>query len=229
MKLRESQKADLVAAGKRYSSQYPESPAAQYMEHRGLGEQAEQFRVGYVSDPITGHEWYRGRLAIPYLRPAGGVHALATMRFRCIADECVKDGSGAYVQPHEEAHEKHAKYLTIPGHNPHLFNTAALLTSSTVVLCEGELDAMAVSGLGVPAVGVPGVASWRDHFDPAFAGLATTLVVGDGDEAGRAFTRKVCERLASARPIDLGDGYDANRFIVTYGKEASRERLGLAA
>ncbi|MFD0384475.1 hypothetical protein ACFQ2B_26225 [Streptomyces stramineus] len=65
----DSQKADLLEAAKRYHAAYRGSPAESYLHHRGLGEAAGRFKIGYVSDPIPGHDQYRGRLVIPYLRP----------------------------------------------------------------------------------------------------------------------------------------------------------------
>ncbi|MCZ0976201.1 hypothetical protein O1L55_42880 [Streptomyces albulus] len=73
----------------------------------------------------------------------------------------------------------------------------------------------------------PGVSSWRDHFDLAFVGFEVVFVLGDGDDAGRGFAAKMCERLPNAKAIDLGDGYDAARFIHEFGSEKFRERLGL--
>ncbi|MFF4952869.1 topoisomerase [Streptomyces chattanoogensis] len=228
LKLHESQGSDLVSAGKRYSDHYEGSPAQQYLEHRGLGQQAVKFKFGYVSAPAIGHELYRGRLAIPYLRPAGRNRSVATIRFRCIADACVKAPDGTYLPPHRERHEGHGKYMGLPGHPPRLYNTSALLTSkSYIALNEGELDGAAVEGADVPAVGTPGVSSWRDHFDPAFAGFEVVFALGDGDDAGRRFAAKVCEALPNAKAVDLGDGYDAARFIHEFGTEQFRERLGL--
>ncbi|MFI6682587.1 topoisomerase [Streptomyces sp. NPDC050485] len=226
-KLHDSQKADLVTAAKRYATNYQGSPAERYMAHRGLGSVA-KLRLGYVSEPAVGHELHRGRLAIPYWRPAGGIHAVATIRFRCIADSCVRAPDGSYLPPHREKHEGHGKYMGLPGHPPRLFNTAALLTSKPyIALNEGELDGAAVEGADVPAVGTPGVSSWREHFDPAFAGFEIVFVLGDGDDAGRRFSAKVCERLPNAKAVDLGDGYDAARFIHEFGPAEFRERLGL--
>ncbi|MEW1672038.1 toprim domain-containing protein [Streptomyces noursei] len=228
MKPHDSLKSDLVAAGKRYNGQYAGSRAERYVQHRGLGPLASRLKLGYVSAPAIGHDQYRGRLAIPYLRPAGGAAAVATIRFRCIADACVKAQDGAYLAPHREQHEGHGKYLGLPGHPPGLYNTSALLTSQPyIALNEGEFDAAAVEGAGVPAVGTPGVSSWRDHFDPAFVGFEVVFVLGDGDDAGRGFAAKMCERLPNAKAIDLGDGYDAARFIHEFGSEKFRERLGL--
>ncbi|MFI1796375.1 toprim domain-containing protein [Streptomyces sp. NPDC020379] len=227
-RLSESQKSDLVTAAKSYSRSYPGSPSEGYMVHRGLGEVADRFKIGFASDPVTGHEQYRGRLAIPYLRPAGGINSVTTIRFRCISDRCVKTPDGTYLEPHEETHDGHPKYLGLPGHPPRIYNTWALVEPSPhVVLAEGEFDAMASVAADVPATSVPGVSSWQPHFAPPFAGFTTVFSLGDGDKAGRQFNVKTCERLSNAIPIDLGDGYDVNRFTKTHGHEAYRERLGL--
>ncbi|MEU5187016.1 topoisomerase [Streptomyces klenkii] len=220
----DSHKADLVAAAKKYYSHYVGSPAEPYIAHRGLATVADQFKLGFALEPITGHEPYRGRLAIPYLRPVG----VATIRFRCIADTCVKGPDGAYLEPHEEVHEKHPKYLGLPGHPPMLYNTRALIHYSPhVALGEGEFDAMAAEVAGVPAAAIPGVSSWQDHFEPAFLGFETVFSLGDGDQAGRQFNEKNCERLPNVVPIDPGDGYDTNRFVKQFGNEAFRKKLGV--
>ena len=40
-----------------------------------------------------------------------------------------------------------------------------------MAICEGELDTIIASSvLGIPAVGVPGVAAWKPHFTKMFAG-----------------------------------------------------------
>ncbi|MER5441147.1 toprim domain-containing protein [Streptomyces sp. NPDC002790] len=224
-KLSASQRADLIAAAKHYSNQYEASPAEELIVARGLGHLAGKCGLGFVSEPVVGHERYRGHLAIPYLRPAGGQFAVATLRFRRIDSITAADAAalGEFEDPLGGA-----KYLSLPGHSPLMFNTQALLTHLPyVALCEGELDAMSAEAAGVPAVGLPGVSSWRDHFDPAFAGFESVFVIGDGDQAGRQFTEKMCERLPNAKPIDLGDGQDVNSFIQQHGYEAFRGRLGL--
>ncbi|MGI5531547.1 toprim domain-containing protein [Streptomyces syringium] len=222
----DSQKAVLLEAAKRNHQSYRGSPAETYMNHRGLGEAADRFKIGYVSDPVPGHDRYRGRLAIPYLRPAGGLDAVATIRFRCIADACTKAPDGSWLE--EEQHPGHGKYLGLPGDPPMLFNTLALIRPSPhIVLGEGELDPVASELAGVPATGLPGVTTWQDHFAPAFAGFEVVFVIGDGDPAGRKFTNDMCEILPNAQPIDLGDGYDINTFVNEKGAEKYRQKLGV--
>ncbi|MFJ2244874.1 toprim domain-containing protein [Streptomyces sp. NPDC087862] len=224
-KLSASQRVDLITAAKRYSSRYEGSPAEELIVGRGLGELAGKLGLGFVSEPVVGHERYRDHLAIPYLRPAGGQFAVATLRFRRIGT-LVSEGASNLDEFEDSL--SGAKYLSLPGHSPLMYNTQALLTHLPyIALCEGELDAATAELAGVPAVGLPGVSSWRDHFGPAFAGFETVFVIGDGDQAGRQFTQKMCERLPNAKPIDLGDGYDVNSFTQQYGYAAFRGRLGL--
>ncbi|MBT2383890.1 topoisomerase [Streptomyces sp. ISL-11] len=216
----------MVEAAKRYAESYEGSPAERYIEHRGLAEVASRFKLGYVASAITGHERYTGRLAIPYLRPAGGPAAVATIRFRCIADSCTKSPEGDWLE--KEQHEGHGKYLGLPGDPPRIFNTAALITPSPHVgLTEGELDAMAGELAGVPTAGVPGVSAWKPHFAPAFKGFDRTLVFGDGDEAGRNFADKMSTVLENAIPCAMPDGLDVNGFVQKQGVAAFRERVGV--
>ncbi|MGW9170133.1 toprim domain-containing protein [Streptomyces decoyicus] len=229
MKPRRSPQSDSVEAAKDYYSQLAGSPAEQYLAARGLGPLVEQMRFGWAGSARTGHEKYQGYLVIPFLRPAGGQQAVATLRFRCIADACVKDEHGQYLAPtRKETHTGHGKYLSLPGDPPRLYNTKALVRSSPyIALTEGEFDSGASELAEVPAVGVPGVGSWREHFGGAFVGYETVFAIGDDDDAGREFAEKTAARMDNAIPIILGGGNDINSFIHTQGPEAFRERLGL--
>ncbi|MFF9481413.1 toprim domain-containing protein [Streptomyces sp. NPDC014733] len=191
------------------------SPAEEYIRRRGLGSVAEKFGLGFAGSARTGHERMGGRLAIPYLRPAGGEYAVATLRFRCIEDHDCKSHGGN-------------KYKSLPADPPRLFNTQALIVPSPyVAICEGEIDAMTLEAAGVPAVGIPGVGAWRDHWDPAFAGYEVVYVVADGDEPGVKFADTLAERLTNAKVILLGDNHDSNSFMQEYGPDALRGKLGL--
>src|SRR5690606_39322749 len=61
---------------------------------------------------------------------AGGPHMVATVRFRCIRDECVKDSDGQYffLKGEKEQHQEHGKYQSLPGDRPRLYNTGALIS-----------------------------------------------------------------------------------------------------
>ena len=218
-----------VEAARTYFQQFKGSPAEGYIKARGLEEVAEGFTLGYVGSALTGHEQRSGSLVIPYLRPAGGPHAVATIRFRCIADACVRDEDGNYLAPaRKETHHGHGKYLTLPGDVPRLFNTRALIrTAPFIVITEGEFDAMVWESVGAPAIAYQGTSSWRDHFIPPLLGFATVYIIADGDKPGIEAAEKLAAQLPNAKVIVLGDGHDSNSFLHEFGATALRERIGL--
>ncbi|MGV9693349.1 topoisomerase [Streptomyces sp. NPDC003444] len=199
------------------------------MEARGLGSAAHKFSIGYVRSALTGHERYTGALVIPYLRPARGPNGVATLRFRCIADRCVKDENGDYFAPtRKERHEGHGKYLTLPGDYPRLFNTAALISPSPyLVVTEGEPDTMVWESADVPAIAYQGTSSWRPHFNLGLLGFEVVYFIADGDEPGMKAAQKRAEEVPNSKIITLGEGQDSNSFAHTYGHKALLERIGL--
>jgi len=64
-KLSAMQKSFLEEATKKYKSALPGSPAEEYLESRGLtnpaiADEVGKFCLGYVADPLPGHEMFRG-------------------------------------------------------------------------------------------------------------------------------------------------------------------------
>ena len=183
-----------------------------YLAARGLPEStADAFRLGYVQSPVTGHEQYQGRLAIPYLT-RGGVVAL---RFRCLRKhDCKQSGC--------------PKYLSMDNARPHLYNVADLFSPIPYIgIAEGELDAIALHSAGIPAVGVAGVSMWRSHFTRLFTGYTQVLVFADGDDAGKGLAKNLTQVLDNARIVHLPEGVDVNDVYQTEGPQALRERAGL--
>lgn len=205
-KLSLSQRNYLAAAAEQYHGQL--SAAAGYLEARGITiEAASTFHLGCVIDPLPGDEDYVGRLAIPYLTRSGVVD----IRFRSMTPD-----SGP-------------KYLGRPNAVTRMFNVSALLLDSPlVVVCEGELDTIIMHALvGVPAVGVPGASSWKDHYRLLLEDVDRVVVLCDGDQAGRDFGKKVTSVLDNATAIHLPDGVDANDAYLQHGAEWLEEKVGV--
>jgi len=212
-RLSESQKSFLRDATQRYRQSLPDSPAAEYLATRGLTapsikDEVSQFRLGYVADPLPGHEMYRGMLAIPYLRwSQEHGWSVVSIRFRRISGE----GS---------------KYLTVAGDRPRLYNTLALLKKSSVIaITEGEIDAITAQACGIHTVGVPGAQAWRPHFREPFLGYRDVFVLADGDGAGLKFAREVAKTLPNAKVIPMPSGEDVNSLVFSRGKQALLERI----
>lgn len=70
--------------------------------------------------------------------------------------------------------------------------------SQPVVICEAEMDALAVRSAGHPAYGAPGAASWHDAHAQELReyGVRRAVVIGDRDVAGQQFNQKVVTSLA---------------------------------
>ena len=214
-----SAKQFLREATQAYHTALPGSPAENYLVSRGLRTtnqtvqtQIDRFQIGYVDNPLPGHEMFTGFLALPYLRWSKEHDwAVASMRFRCIQD-------------HE--HTNHGKYMTMPGDRPRLFNTMALLKPSPIIaITEGEIDAITTQICGVPAVGVPGSQAWQPHFREPFLGYRDVYVLADGDDAGRQFANTVAATLPNAKVIPMPSGQDVNSLVVSGHKNKVLERI----
>lgn len=216
--LSQSQRRFLQEATDRYSGSLPGSPAEEYLATRGLthpsiAEQMSRFQLGYVAEPLPGHEMHRGSLAIPYRRLLleSGEWTVVSIRFRCI-------------QNHE--HQGHGKYMTVAGDRPRLYNTPTLLTDrDTIAICEGEIDAITTQLCGIPAVGVPGAESWQRHYRELFLGFARVVVLADGDEAGHRFADTVAKTIPRSQVISCPPGSDVNDLVVNQGRQALLERI----
>lgn len=107
---------------------------------------------------------------------------------------------------------------------------------STLVITEGELDAMSYAEAGIQAVSVPFGAKWETDYgsdpnmewiqnDYDFLERFTTIAISmDMDEAGRRATASILKRLGESRcrVIDLPEN-DANETMLKHGWDALTE------
>lgn len=185
-----------------------------YLQGRGISpDTAERMRLGHVSAPASaGHEQYMGRLVIPSLGHDSTPYAL---RFRCIEEHSCKEAG-------------HSKYLGMGGQETRLFNVRAVHEAGdTISITEGEIDAITLEQCGYHAVGVTGANAWKRHHPRMFAGFRRIFVFGDGDKAGKQFTKEVSVSLPVSTVITMDAGEDVNSVYVNGGKAAIDKLTGL--
>lgn len=175
-----SQRSSLESVVQTCVRNLPSSPAAEYLKGRGFDRAtADRHRLGYMQDAHPGFETGHGRLVIPNICAAGHV---VGVKFRALDDE---------TEP---------KY-TGPPMPSRLFNLAALNTPSTlIVLTEGELDAVSLTQLGLPAVGIPGAKAWKPHHYRVFESYERVVLVQDDDQAGNDLAKKL---LSTDLPVTV--------------------------
>jgi DNA primase len=86
------------------------------------------------------------------------------------------------------------KYDKPAGMSNRLFNLRALNDpGSLICITEGEIDAISVTQLGFPTVGIQGVKSWKAHHPALFEGYERIVVVRDVDDAGFDLGRRLLD------------------------------------
>ena len=198
----------------RYSNSLDEA-TVRYLEGRGISEEtARAFSLGTVIDPHPGHEMFEGWLSIPYVSALG--------IYQCVKFRRLDDGKPKYGQP--------------IGQKLHIYNVADCLADKQyIAICEGELDAVVMSSeVGIPAVGIPGVAAWKPYYSKLFLGFDTVFVIGDNDDKedgtnpGAEFSRRVAGEVLNSQIVQLPSGMDINEFYLANGPQSVRELLGVA-
>ena len=200
-----------------------EGPQVTYLKSRGLdGNLCRTFRIGAISEPLAGHEMYRGWLTIPYVTPTG-VIAIKARR--------IEDNTERSVP----------KYMQLEGEGSHLYNVRDLHKPSTfIVICEGEVDAMTMSyHVGVPCVAIPGVSNARqlDRSSPTwsdpsvmrriFEDYDSVVIVMDGDDPGKKAADHLHKAVRRARIVTLPVGSDVNSTYLEHGAQVLRDLIGV--
>lgn len=202
-------RAAMAQAAERYSEALDGSVAAEYLLGRGISlEVAQSFQLGYVDEPMEGHDWFKGRLAIPYLTPIG----VSLIRFRSLEPDPKR------------------KYDQEKGMRTPLFNVRDLHKSDPwVAVCEGELDTVVMSGVvGVPAVGIPGVDHWNTNKN-AWARLLqdyeNVFVVMDPDASGQKIVGEIARLVEN--PVVINLPADVNDTVNEHGPDWVLNKMGL--
>lgn len=195
--------------------------AAGYLLERGITKDvAFDARLGFIAEPEIGHESMRGRLAIPYVTRSGVVNIKA----RCIEDHDCKEAG-------------HPKYTCPMDSGQFLYNVQELGDQAFICVTEGELDALALKVVGLPAVGVPGVAAWKaktnKHWAKCFTGYERVYIFADNDQKadgrnpGFDLARNISATIDNTVTITLPPNEDVSTCLVKYGAGYLRSKVGL--
>jgi DNA primase len=178
--------------------------AVQYLRNRGFkDETVVRFQLGWTGDsPLVDHP--ANRISIPSL---GAANCPSFMSFRAIDSE---------AKP---------KYLHVRGVT-RIFNPRAVVEAGDQIhITEGQLDAIVLEQCGLHACGVLGAKAWKKYHARVFAGFKQVYVWVDSDQPGRDFGNAVCDSLASARMVSVGEAKDVNELYLAGGEDAIREAL----
>lgn len=203
MKQLQSHRESLTRAARYYHSALHE--AEDYLVERGITmEAAKKVRLGVVLEPLTGHEAYINRLAIPYITRSGVVD----IRFRSM------DSS----EP---------KYMGMAGATTHLYNVSAFFRATSYIsICEGEIDTITLDTVaGIPAVGVPGVNNWKKHYTRLLQDFEKVFLFADGDNAGTEFGKTLARELGNLVVVQMPDGEDVNSMYRIHGHEYFNNKI----
>ena len=201
MKLSPELRTSLQTSAERYHQSL--FKVADYLEARSLSfDVASSNLLGYVDEPAPGHEHFRGRLSIPYVTRAGVVN----MKFRALDDS----------EP---------KYLNLAGFETNLYLVESFFAQSEyLAVAEGELDALSLVESGIPAVGLPGVNSWKPFYRRCFEDWATVYVFADGDQPGKDFAGFLAREIRAV-PIYMPPGSDVNTQLQKEGPQWLKDQI----
>lgn len=207
----EARNADNSARMERYHEALytPEGKAAlDYLRlERGLTDSTiKHFKLGYVHDPLPIDRAVVGAISIPYMNPAG----VFDLRFR--------RGPG---QP-----ESAPKYYSAPGSKTTIFNVEEIDDKNQfVIIGEGEFTAIMAWQIGLPAIALPGVKSFKRYHRHLFEGFSRVYLCGDGDEAGIHFNENLAQQLRNGVPIAMPQGEDLDSYCRKFGAEKTRRLI----
>jgi DNA primase len=187
--------------------------AENYLQSRGITkETARYFHLGFVTeDAPAPWDEYAGRLAIPYL--VG--RSVVGFKFRA-------------TDPGEQL-----RYISNHGfYTKRFFHPQPLVAlHRKIYICEGEIDTMTLSQLGIPAIGIGGANAWDPAMGRALRGRKVVVLVDGkgrseaGKNAGLNFAKSILTSVDDGARIVLEDS-DVNQFFLDHGAEALMEEIG---
>jgi DNA primase len=129
-----------------------------------------------------------------------------------------------------------AKIRAASGSRRALFPHPGREASSSIVLVEGEPDAIAARSRGLAAIALPGTESWQSAWARGFSGRDVTIIM-DCDPQGRRCAQRVADDLnpmaRTVTAVDLAptrtDGYDLTDWLISHPGDPDVQLRALGA
>lgn len=137
-----------------------------------------KYRLGYGMTPRSSCK--HPRFSIPFYDKDG---KLVTAKFRRDGDSDERD-----------------KYLNYYNTRSYLYNTQTCRTAKNIVYCGGQFDSILLEQMNTRAVGPASETMFAEEWASVFEGKPVAVIL-DNDEAGRAWTGRVCEIVPNSRPV----------------------------
>lgn len=219
--LTEAERDTLAHATAQYHTALLETPddhpAREFLRSRHIGASTvEVFRLGYVETPfVFDHAKFTGMLVIPNLLEGQyGQTRTVGLKFRLLDHSGKGDPRPKYTMPYRQ--------------QVRLFNLRALNSpTDTVVVTEGEFDAMVCTAVGFPTIGIPGVSNWGKssrYREKLLEGFSRVVLCRDSDKAGQDLVDAM-EAVDGLEVRSFLPYKDVNEFYVAEGGEATRARI----
>ncbi len=124
------------------------------------------------------------------------------------------------------------KYSYDTGASVQLFNSQAIKDASTIIICEGEFDAMVLEANGFPAVtSTGGATSFQEEWAALFVDKEVYVCL-DRDRAGNTGIIKITGFIPHAKviplPADLGSKFDITDFFKNHDIDDFRQLMAIA-
>jgi DNA primase catalytic core len=207
--------------------------AQQYLASRGLAnvELWSAYRIGYADGSLVAKT--KGALREGLVRLGVMTGSSHELLHGCIVFPLL-DRTGVVVDLYGRAIDRD-QHLYLPGSRRGLFNAETLRGAEEIILTESIIDALSLIEAGVmnvlPLYGTNGFTDEHTKLLTELKPLRVALAF-DNDDAGRAVTAKLAQRLApgfEVRVIDIGRK-DLNDILVHDGPDAlkqivSRDRI----
>jgi|GEM_PF-6504675 len=204
----------------------PDDDTLHYLLRRGLSRDTiASFGIRYLSQEAYGHAKREllSEYGLATLKSAGLFNENDNLSFwkHHLLIPYFEDGRVVYIKGRDiTATTGEKRYMNLSRSAPMAFNVTAL-ESDSIVVCEGEMDTMSVTQLGLPAIGLLQAKAMSDRLVRRLSEKKGVVMALDNDDGGKSATGANLLKLRRAgvkvTEFELGEHGDINEWLVADG------------